>query len=241
MHLELAGLFGDRQLGQRLLHALFQFGQALERGAVGALRLFQRYVGGDNHPDLLADVVEGQHLVEEEQAGIGDTELVLGFAGQPLNEAHCVIGEKADRARAEGWKACDARRFVAAECIAERCEGVAFKMRGALALGDGEVAAASDDALVGMNADEGVAAHLLAVFDRLQQKALALSPGRAEESRNRGFQVGRERAVDRNEGVVLRQSEELFAAGLAGLRVGFHMRQCNGRRWASARQALAVW
>ena len=38
-------------------------------------------VGGDDEADLLADVVEGQDFVEEEQAGVGDAELIGGGAG----------------------------------------------------------------------------------------------------------------------------------------------------------------
>jgi hypothetical protein len=43
------------------------------------------------------------------------------------------------------------------------------------------MAAAGDDALVRVEADEGVAADLFAVFDRLEQEALGGFPGGAEE------------------------------------------------------------
>jgi hypothetical protein len=81
---------------------------------------------------------------------------------------------------------------VAAECAAQDGEDVVFDLDDALAFSDGDFASAGDDALEGREADEGVAAHLLAAFDRFEQKALALRPGGAEEGGDRGFEVGRE-------------------------------------------------
>ena len=76
--LPVAALCGG-QIGQRLGEALFQLVEALDGVVVGVGgRCRWRDVGGDDQPDLLADVVEGQHLVEEEQAGVGNAELVVG-------------------------------------------------------------------------------------------------------------------------------------------------------------------
>ena len=82
-----------------------------------------------------------------------------------------------------------------------------------MAFGDGDLAAARDDALEGREADEGVAADLLAAFDRLQQEALALRPGRAQEGRDRGFEVGGQGAADGDEGVGAGQLQESMRLG----------------------------
>jgi glutamate dehydrogenase (NAD(P)+) len=85
---------------------------------------------------------------------------------------------------------------VAAERVAQHGKDVALESGRLSALGDGDLAPARHDALERREADEGVAAHLLAALDRLEQKALALRPGRAQKGRDRRFQVGRQRAAD---------------------------------------------
>ena len=82
------------------------------------------------------------------------------------------------------------------------------------AFSDVDLAAARDDALVRAKADEGVAAHLLAALDRLEQKALALRPRRAQKGRDRSFEVGRKCAANRNERVLFGERQKFFAAGL---------------------------
>ncbi len=146
-------------------------------------------------------MIEGQHLVEEEQAGVGNAEFVFGAGGEALDLAHGIVGEEADGACGEGRQAGEARGFVAAERVAQHGEDVALQAGGLAAFGDGNLAAARDDALEGREADEGVAAKLLAALDGLEKEALALAPSGAQEGRNRGFEVGHEDAADGNEGV----------------------------------------
>ncbi len=71
--------------------------------------------------------------------------------------------------------------------------------------------------LKGCEADEGVAADLFAVFDRLKHEALALRPGGAQKGRDRGFEVGGEGAADGDERVLFGERQEFFAAGLDGI------------------------
>ena len=92
---------------------------------------------------------------------------------------------------------------------------------------DVDLAAVRHDPLVWRDADEGVAAHLLAALDRLQQKALALLPGRAQKGRDRRFQVGGQRAADGNKRVFPGERQELLAAGLDEAFRGLHRVQCN--------------
>ena len=151
-------------------------------------------------------MVEGEDLVKEEQAGIGNAELVLGGFGQALNLANGVVGKVANCTGSKRREAEESRRLVPAECIAQDSEGVAFHVSRALAFSDAELATAGDDALVGLNADEGVAANLLAAFNRFQQKTLALWPGSAQEGRDRGLEVSSQAAADGDESVIFSES-----------------------------------
>ena len=119
------------QFGQRLRQALLQRRQPLHGLGIRFIRLGERDVGGGDHPDLLADVIEGQHFVEEQQAGVGNTEFVLGVVGQSLDLAHRIVGEESDRASGEGRQSGDAGRLVAAERVAQHVEDVALDARGA--------------------------------------------------------------------------------------------------------------
>ena len=229
-HLELALDLGRGQLGQRLGEALFHAVQAGDGFVVRVGGLAAGHVGGDHQPDLLAHMVEGQHLVEEEQAGVGHAQFVLGQLRQPLDLADGIVGEKAHGSGGEGRQALQPRGLVAAERAAQHGEDVALDLDDLLALGDGNLAAARHDALEGREADEGVAAHLLAVLHRLQHEALALRPGGAQKGRDRRLQVGGERAADGNKRVLFGERQELLAAGLDGLGGGFHKLSVIARR-----------
>ena len=223
-NLELAVLsrFFEFSFGQGQAQVLFQFVEALDGAIVGGSGVAARDIGCHDEPDFLAHMVEGQHLIEKEQAGVGNAELVFGARGQALDLAHGIVREEADSAGSERGQARQARGLVAAERVAQHGEDVALHAGGFAALGDGDFAAARHDALERREADEGVAAHLLAALDRFQEKALALAPGGAQEGRNRGFEVGHERAANGDERVRPGQSQELLARGLGGAGRGFH-------------------
>ena len=95
------------------------------------------------------------------------------------------------------------------------------------AFGDGDFTSARHDPLEWIEADKGVAAHLLATLYRLEQKALLLRPRCAQEAGDRRFQVGRQRATDGNERVFFGEREKLLAAGLDEIGRSFHRHQCN--------------
>ena len=212
----------EASFGQRLREALLQPVEALDGFVVSAGGFAARDVGGDHQPDLLAHMVEGQHLVEEEQAGVGNAEFIFGQLRQPLDLADGVIREKADGAGGEGRQALEPRRLVSAQRAAQHGEDVAIHLDNFFAFGDGDLAAARDDALEGRKADEGVTAHLLAVLDRFEHEALALRPSGAQKGRDRRFEVRREDAADGDERVLLGEREKFFAAGLDGICGSFH-------------------
>lgn len=113
---------------------------------------------------------------------------------------------------------------MARESLAEYVENVGIEARGFAAFGDGDGAAAGDDALEGLETDEGIAANLLAAFDGLEEETFAFGPGGAEEGGDGGFEVGGEDAADGDEGVVPGEGEEVLAVGEDGFDV--HRLQC---------------
>ena len=74
-------------------------------------------------------MIEGQHLIEEQQAGVGDAELVCGERGQPLDLANCVVGEEADGPGGKGRQARRRAGLCPPSACAQHGEDVAFKVR----------------------------------------------------------------------------------------------------------------
>ena len=149
--------------------------------------MWRREIGGDDEQDLLLDVVEGEDLVEEHEAGVGELEVVGGVDGQALDLADDVVGEEADRAGGERRQALHAGGRVAVEGVAEQGEDVAGNGARLAVLGDLDLVAVGDDAAAGANADVGVAAEVLAAFDRFEQEALGLGRRRDGGRRRRAF------------------------------------------------------
>ena len=124
-------------------------------------------------------MVKGQHLVEEEQAGVWDAQLVFGQRGKPLDLAHRVVGEEAHSPGSKRRQRGQPRRFMPAQRPSQHGKDVILDLDDLFAFGDGDLAPTRHNALERCQPDEGVAAYLLAVFHRLQQEALRLGPGRA--------------------------------------------------------------
>ena len=64
---------------------------------------------------------------------------------------------------------------MAAECLPQYVKNVALNTGSSPGFGDINLLAAGDNALIGIEPDERVAADLLTVFDRLQESTLALA------------------------------------------------------------------
>ena len=177
-------------------------------------------------------MVEGQHLVEEEQAGVGNAEFVLGQHGQALDLADGVVRKKAHRSGGKGRQPWQARGLVAAERAAQHGEDVALDLDDLLALGDGDLAPARDDALEGLEADEGVAAHLLAVLDRFEHESTR-APARRRAERPRPAFPGRRRGCGRREQACALWRAPGTPCGWAGRnwrRLSQHQCNCSGAR-----------
>ena len=210
------------QLGQRLGEAFLQLIEPLDSTVVRGRRFQLGHIGRDHQPNFLAHMVECQHLVKEEQAGVGNAQLVFGQFRQALNLAHRVIGKKAHRTGGKRRKPRQTRGLVPSQSPPQHGKDVILGVDDFLAFCDRDLTAARDDPLERSKPYEGVAPHLLAVLDRLQHEAFALRPRSAQKRRDRRFQVGRQRTADGNKRVLFGEREKLFAAGLDGLRRRFH-------------------
>ena len=72
---------------------------------------------------------------------------------------------------------------------------------------------ARDDFFVRLDADEGVAAHVLAALNRFQQEGLRLAVRDAQEGRDGRLQVRRQRAIDGNQRMLAAQLDEISGRG----------------------------
>ena len=105
-----------------------------------------------------------------------------------------------------------------AESALQLFEDVTLEAADLLAFRCDDRCAARDQLLVRPNADEGVPAHTLAAFDRLQQERFRLLRGDAEERGDRRLKIGRNGAVDGDQRVpLLRESEKGLRVGCCGL------------------------
>ncbi len=206
--------FSRCQLRKGLRQPFLQLVETLDRVIVRRCGFASRNVGRGHEPNFLADMVEGEHLVKKQQAGVGNAELILCLRGQAFDLAHSVVSEKSNRSGGKRRQARQPCRFVPAQRVAQNGKNIAGHARGFLALRDGNLAAARHDPLKRGEPNEGITAHLLAALDRFQKKALPLPPGRAQECRNRSFQVGHQRAVNGNQRVRSGESQKLLAAGM---------------------------
>ena len=168
-------------------------------------------------------MVEGEHLIEEHEAGVGHAEVVGGVLGQALDLADDVVGEEADGSGGEGWQAGNAGGIVAFEGVIPEGEDVAVDLTGARAFGDLDGAAARDELAIGLDADEGVAAEVFASFDGFEDEAFGLVCGKAQESGDGSLEIGREGAVERDQCMGACEAQE-FRAG----------RKCVGSRLGHA-------
>ena len=102
MSLPATGLRLRAEAGSAWARQLFKPVEAARGVSVGVAA---GEVGGGDEEDFLFDVVEGEHLVEEQEERVGNAEFVLGKLGQALDEADDIVGEKADRTGGEGRQA----------------------------------------------------------------------------------------------------------------------------------------
>jgi hypothetical protein len=166
-------------------------------------------------------VVEGEDLIEEHEARVGDVEFVLGEGGEAFDLADDVVAEEADGPGGEGGKARQAGWGVAGKGGFEFIEDVASKGPALATFFNGDGVATGGDFLVGLDANEGIAADVLAAFYGFEEEGLGLRLsvallGDAEEGGDRGFEVGGDGAVDRDEGVGAGEFAEVGGGGGGG-------------------------
>ena len=159
-------------------------------------------------------MVEGEHFVKEQKAGIRNLEFVGGKRGQALHLPYGIVGEEADRARGERRQIRQDRWIVAAEGSLELREDVALPGSELAVLLQREFGAARRDPAERTDPDKGVAPDLFAAFDRFEEEALVLFSLEAKKCSHRGFKVGIQPQIHRHEGMAAGERNELFAGGL---------------------------
>ncbi len=98
----------------------------------------------------------------------------------------------------------------------ELSEDVSFEAAGFSVAGVGDGAALSRETLVGLDADEGIAADAFAAFNGLQKEGFGLFlglcggvSGQTQKCADRGFKVGDQSAMDRDECVLPGEAAEV--------------------------------
>ena len=141
-------------------------------------------------------MVEDDDVVEEDEPRVGDAEVVGMRVGDPLRPAGHAVAEEADRAAEE-------RRELLLAVDAQRAElGVEKAGRVGGLLVEAEAAAR-------LEADEGVAAEVLAALDALEEEGLGVVGRERSERRQRRERVAGQLAHDRHDVVLLSQLVEV--------------------------------
>ena len=155
-------------------------------------------------------MVQRDDVAREREHGIRETEVVLARLREALDLPHDVVPEVADRTTVQRHLH-ERRRRQPPEDDVERVEQTRTGRQRAdvvreIALDADDAATAADDE-EGVEADEGVAAPPLTVLGRLEQEARPL-PTHAVVHAERRVQVREDAPCDRNDPMVLRESEE---------------------------------
>ena len=105
------------------------------------------------------------------------------------------------------------RRLLPGQQLLQQGEDVPLQGSALASLVDDNGASAGQDGAIGPDADKGIATHFFAAFHGFKEKGLWFVGGQAQKGGYRGFEVGRERAVNRNQAVRRRQLEEFRTRG----------------------------
>ena len=138
-------------------------------------------------------MIERQHLVEEHQASIGHSKLILRQRRQPLDLADDIVGKESHRARRERRQPRQPRRSVPAQRSLQLGENIALEAAPTSALLHRNRRAPRHNLLVRLDPDERITPNVFAALDRLQQKRLRLGCplGRCATRRNAETGVSR--------------------------------------------------
>jgi hypothetical protein len=167
------------------------------------------------HQQPVAHVVEDHQVIGQQEDEIGQIQLVAGRGRQPLHKAHPVVADVAHCAADEARQTVHVDRSALAHEVLDHIQWIGRRARlqdsAACAL-DAHRLAAGQQRQRRLHADEGVAAHLLPLLHRLQQKGGAVI-AQLQIDRHRRLQVGRQLAVDRDQIALPGQGANLIESG----------------------------
>ena len=118
----------------------FYLVESADGALVGSFARLACEVGGYDQVNFFLHVVEGQDLIEEHQAGVGNAELVFGDRGQLLDLSDDVVGEEAYCSGGEGRQAGESSGGVSAEGFLQLLEDVSGEGAAFFAFLHGDVA-----------------------------------------------------------------------------------------------------
>ena len=168
-------------------------------------------VGDDQNP--MAHVIERQHGVEQHEPGfVGFLRLRLRLQRHRLEPRRRVVAEIADRAAGEPWQPGNERRVKAGHQLAHRGNERLVRFRSLAGTIDDRLAASGAKDQERILPEERIPRHLLAAFDRFQQKRVVRVFGNLQERRHRRQHVRDDLFVDRHERPALGEVRELFEA-----------------------------
>ena len=133
--------------------------------------------------DLVAQVIEGEHAIEEHQHAIGNVEIVDGVLADVLQSAHDVVGAIADRAGCEWRQAFHGRGTMLLQEFFDDVENISraaldFVGRAAILMSS----AARFEPQKRAHAEKRIASNFFSAFDRFQQKGVRLSSATARKA-----------------------------------------------------------
>ena len=193
---------------------LEQGGHALQLPAGGGIAFVQvRRVRPGDEDDLLAVVVEADHLVKEHQVHVLELLPVLGVQPQGgLGVFQVVVGEVAHQPAGEGRQARHPGRPVLRQELPEEGGRVPDFRPHRVLVPQLEDAVLAGDFQGGVIAQEGVSSRARAVGGGLQQKAVPAGPPQDPQGLDGGDEVGEQLPADGDAAVIagVRQGPGLF-------------------------------
>jgi hypothetical protein len=172
-----------------------------------------RNVGGGDDVNLMAQVIESQHAIEEHQHTIGQGKIVLGVLADSFQLANRVVGDVANGTGGETWQFRERRWMMLPEQLFQDWQHGTLALFARLTTFQQEILPTGPHLQVRTRPEERVAADLLAALDGFEQKSVRLIGGDGEKGRDWCQQVGRDRLNHRDQRELARQARKLLVIG----------------------------
>src|SRR5580658_7917237 len=154
-----------------------------ERAIVSAARTLARNIRGGDDVNLMAQVIESQHAIEEHQHAIGQGKIVFRVVADSFQLADSVIRKISDSPSSERRQASDRRRTMLPEQLLQHGQYAARALFTSLSALRHGIFAAGPHLQIRTSSEERIASDLFATLDGLQQKSIRLISGYGKKGR----------------------------------------------------------